>query len=393
MKIHTRKLRLALCLALISTIPGFTQTSEESSGTPSASVAHVYVQTARGVMAFSAQANGKLTPIGGAPFGVSGQMGAASGKYLFVVGTNELHTYSIKSSGAVGAKIFDTDNLDDLECAAPNTGSHMVLDPTGKRVYMTIDSSGMCGILETLQVGSNGHLQVSAIQVADSCFAGYCYASTPPTISNVLGYGVYPGANSENFFAGYQYTNATEGLEIISFTVSGPKGNPTFLSIYYPALVEADHNGHLASAMYLLNGQGKPDGAYELASFSINSSSGDIDSTNSWSNMPTLAVGTPYTMNSSPSGTLLAVGGQSGLQVFHFNGAAPLTQLTGTVLSGVDVDQVKWDKDNHLYALSYGQNLLYVFNVTPTSFSEASGSPYHLPGNAYGDTGLVVVPN
>ncbi len=76
----------------------------------------------------------------------------------------------------------------------------------------------------------------------------------------------------------------------------------------------------------------------------------------------------------SPSGLLLAVGG-NGLEVFHFNGASPITKYTG-LLTSDKIVQLFWDNDNHLYALSASANKLFVFTVTPTSVSQAPGSPY-----------------
>jgi outer membrane protein assembly factor BamB len=77
----------------------------------------------------------------------------------------------------------------------------------------------------------------------------------------------------------------------------------------------------------------------------------------------------------SPSGKLLAVAGTTGLQVFHFNGANPITTYTG-LLTKNEIDQVFWDNNNHLYAVSRPTGKLYVFTVTPTSHSQAPGSPY-----------------
>jgi hypothetical protein len=95
----------------------------------------------------------------------------------------------------------------------------------------------------------------------------------------------------------------------------------------------------------------------------------------------------------SPAGNLLAVSGSTGLEIFHFNGAASITSYSSLLLPGVGVNEVAWDKSNHLYALSYAKGL-YVFTVTPTSISEVSGSPYKItspiPGNGLKD--MIVVP-
>jgi hypothetical protein len=97
-------------------------------------------------------------------------------------------------------------------------------------------------------------------------------------------------------------------------------------------------------------------------------------------------------MNMSPSGQLLAVAAYPGLEIFHFNGAAPITHYSTVLLPNVDVDQVRWDKSNHLFALSYASSELYVYSVTPTGIKMAPGSPYHLRYAPYGVTGLVVTP-
>jgi hypothetical protein len=108
----------------------------------------------------------------------------------------------------------------------------------------------------------------------------------------------------------------------------------------------------------------------------------------------------PQVMNMSPSGKLLAIAsatdytscncgptnsGTSGLQVFHFNGANPITRYSAT-LTKTPIDSIRWDKANHLYALSFSTGKLFVYTVTPTSITPAPGSPYLIRGA----TGLLV---
>ena len=80
-------------------------------------------------------------------------------------------------------------------------------------------------------------------------------------------------------------------------------------------------------------------------------------------------------MVASPSGKLLAVAGTKGLQIFHFDGANPITHYT-YLLTTDSIDQISWDNENHLYAISQSAGKLYVFTVTPVSFGQAPGSPY-----------------
>jgi hypothetical protein len=125
--------------------------------------------------------------------------------------------------------------------------------------------------------------------------------------------------------------------------------------------------------------------------------------------MPTPLVA-PMWIQMSPSGKLLAVAGDGpydsdfgtqlpGLQIFHFNGSSPITAYSGILNSAnFGTGSLRWDTDNHLYALgtyynspTYSQ--LFVYTVTPTSITQAPGSPYTL-SDIYLESlenGLVVV--
>jgi len=58
--------------------------------------------------------------------------------------------------------------------------------------------------------------------------------------------------------------------------------------------------------------------------------------------MPATLIKSPYDMKMSPSGQLLAVAGQEGLQVFHFNGSNPVTHYTG-LLTEEPISEMFWD--------------------------------------------------
>ena len=63
------------------------------------------------------------------------------------------------------------------------------------------------------------------------------------------------------------------------------------------------------------------------------------------------------------------------MQVFHFNGAAPIIKYSG-VLTSDTIDFIHWDKANHLYALSRASGKLYVYTVTSTAITKVPGSPF-----------------
>ena len=133
---------------------------------------------------------------------------------------------------------------------------------------------------------------------------------------------------------------------------------------WYPWVVTADPTNHMAVAMFAESGDFGPCGDVvhptQLASFTV-ASDGSLASTNTPKNMPTPQVDAAV-LNMSPSGQFLAVGGgpttfptgngtpTPGLQVFHFNGANPITSFS-KVLTTAPIDQIRWDNNNHLYAL------------------------------------------
>jgi len=97
--------------------------------------------------------------------------------------------------------------------------------------------------------------------------------------------------------------------------------------------------------------------------------------------MPKVLVGTVNDYWTSPDGKHLAVGGRSGLQILHFNGANAMTKLTG-VLTSSPIIQVFWDNAGHVYALSQAfrgsptTGKLFIYAVTSKRVTPARGSPH-----------------
>ena len=96
-----------------------------------------------------------------------------------------------------------------------------------------------------------------------------------------------------------------------------------------------------------------------------------LSTSSTYKNMPAVAVGNVNYLKMAPSGKLLVVAGSEGLQVFHFNGASPITKFTGQ-LTKMPIDQCFWDNANHLYAISDSAGKLFVFTITTTSASQAA---------------------
>ena len=391
-----RQLFLTGLLGLVTAVPAVTQT------TP---VANVYVQTKSGVRVYNAAPSGQLTLVAGSPFGESGQMEAVRGtSYLISVGTSYLHSYKLKSNGGLGAQVtqINTASYGGSQCG-PTTGGN-ILDKTGQyftvQLWGALDSNGntICSAYQTYKLSSTGYF--TYLGVAENTTIGY----RDPAALNISTYSSNDlfayGANQPDPYASqfYAFSRASAGdlIKNGNFTQKGPTSNPNAGSNYFPLLVAADPFSHLAAVMNLPFSS--IDGFW-LASYSINDTTGAISSTNSYANMPKLDV-YPSSIAMSPSGKVLAIGGSPGLQLFHFNGSSAPTLYHGNLFSTTanpNIDQVAWDNNNHLYALSYDTGYLhataklYVFTVTSTSVKLAPGSPYKITGS-YGAKGLIVVP-
>jgi hypothetical protein len=124
-------------------------------------------------------------------------------------------------------------------------------------------------------------------------------------------------------------------------------------------------------------------GGVALAVYSVDSS-GFLTTSSTVANMPQTDFG--GTLMISPSGKFLASGGL-GLEIFHFNGADPITPFTG-LLTKDQIAQMAWDNDNNLYAISQSANKLSVFTVTATNAGPAPGSSYAITN----PSGIAIVP-
>jgi hypothetical protein len=370
-----RKLSFIFLSAALSTAATLAQVTTEPPTTPSP-VAWVYVSSPSGIEAFDAASNGNLTHIAGSPF--AGDLGslAANSKYLF--GSNpsgtSIDTYSIESDGALH---YTTSTNVHAGCGSVGP---IFLDHTGATLYDFFYDGMICAnnTYQAFKVeGSTGNLSFLGLAGDSETIEG------PLTIigNDKFAYtnGCYRSSGGITEFR----RNSNGSLSALSFSPALPT-NPSGSYCGYGQA--ADPTNHVAFALQLYVGYLEPSGPMQLATYTANSS-GDLSTTSTYTNMPTVLVGSVDYMNMAPSGKLLAVGGSGGLQVFHFDGPNPITHYTG-LLTTDEVDDIHWDNNNHLYAIGNAANKLWVFTVTPTGYSQAPGSPYtiHDPG------GIVVRP-
>jgi len=330
-------------------------------------VAYIYVSSLIGnlkdqVVGYEAAANGSLTPIPGSPFAYNVTSLALNGAWLFGVDPTgqKIDSFSIASNGALTFKDQYTTSL---------TGGSLYdlfLDHTGSSLYaiyyttnndylsQSIDqATGQLSFLNDLAGGPDHNVPLSFIGNNQFAYASSCYHFGPEI------FGVQ---------------RASDG------TLSYLSLNPPFPAeksggFYCPWAAAADPTNHLAIALTPFTSNWGSDGSTQLAVYTADSS-GNLTTTSTYQNMPSVLTQGAQTYWMSPSGKYLAVGG-AGLQVFHFNGANPITKFTG-LLTTDTIDKVYWDKANHLYAISQSAGKLYVFSVTSTGVTQAPGSPHKI---------------
>jgi hypothetical protein len=393
----------ALCLlSALFTAPlfaqGVQQTANAAAASTPASVAYVYVGTSKGINLYNASSTGKLTLVSGSPFKTTGLMIGSNQKYLITLGTSWVRSYPVKANGAIGAQVsqINTQNYSGRDCGTTNGA---VLGHTGQDVYVLLnvppDGNNVCNAFQSFKIATSGQLTFNGATTHDT---GAPAARNLPTFlaNNKFAYGInnfdfVTQVGDVNVYLNGESTFTRESngtLEFLNFywpfPAPPPADDPGYT--WFPLQVTADPSNHLAIAM-------KPwfdppfgtSRSPQLASYTADSE-GKITTTNTYKNMPYPDV-FPTVLNMSPDGKLLAAGGYGGLQVFHFNGGAPITRYS-KVLTTNQVNWIRWDKANHLYALST-TGKLYVYTITPTSIAAAPGSPYTISGPA----ALFVVPN
>jgi hypothetical protein len=353
-------------------------------------VAYVYTGTPGGIHAFSASSAGKLTPIKGSPFPAKVLSLAGNGKYLFGVepiagnNLNSVGTWEIASNGAL--KFVRSINL---VSRFPSLGLNLItpyifFDHTGQSLYIEVFTNEYPGgayLSFNVEKGT-GELNY----LGDVATAEY----TSPTLEAKLtfsGNNQYAYQGSYNLIGGY--TRLGDGL-----LVHGPSGDPTTISapsgVVYYAMQQAasDPHGNVAVVVQQTNGQGSWLGFQQFAAFTP-SSDGNLTTTNTASSVPMSWVNGVTAIAMSPAGNLLAATGGTGIELFDFNGGAPLTYFGGQAEQSLlnvgtySFNYPAWDKANHLYAINMTTKKLHVYDVSLSSAKEAAGSPYLINQSVY----------
>jgi len=367
----SRSRLLAVCIsAAVSTVLLITGCQGVSnSAAPQAAVASAFVYVVSNpsgnnlaINAFSAGSTGQLTPVPGSPFATNIRAIAANRNFLFGTDGTNIYSFSIAANGAL-TQVSSINGLQSIVGAGVDT---LFLDRTGTTLYAHLinDSNDdyeffsadhSTGVLTYLGATDSG-LGVSPLSFTGN--DGYAYSTS-----------CFHGDTSLFFFK--RNNDGTLTLPPFGPFIDSP--DPTHLC---PEAVAADSTSNLVIAFGPLGGPGiettppQADGVV-LAVYSVDSS-GFLTSSSTVANMPQTDFASALMI--SPSGKFLA-SGRFSLEVFHFNGANPITPFTG-LLTHDQIDQIAWDNHDNLYAISLSANKLSVFTVTATNAAPAPGSPY-----------------
>src|SRR5258708_4281217 len=288
---------------------------------------------------YSADSNGALTLIPGSPFWTSNSVYttglANTTHWLFVSDGVYIYTFSIASNGTLRqVSSINAQNYTDSTCG--EVGS-LFLDHTGSTLYaLNIYSDCANNTIQSFaKNSSSGVLTYLRTSHASAALWG------PVSFigDNLYGYNASFIQMSAAFYAVTRGSNGTLARFTINPAIpTNPNGN------YCPDGQAADPGNDIAVAFILECQPPAQLGVYTA------DSSGNLTTNSTYQNMPTAAVGLPESMAASPAGNLLAVGGASGLQGFHFNGSNPITSYTG-LLATHEVWAMAWDNHKHLTGL------------------------------------------
>jgi len=404
----TRWTRLAVSLAAVLSTGGALAQAPEAQSiasvtatTTAAPVAHVYVGSGSHILAFSAAANGKLTAVPGSPFNYSLSLMGANGHYLFGFEPSSvvIESFSMAANGALKkAATLNTEKYN-ADSTCPLTyfnGQGLRIDHSGENLYnAAIPAEFPCRTWyqsfriddangELTFLGNSGDVFLGGPSINILGNNKFVYS---PDCAAAFGNGPSPQVTVFQRVSSGEIVTANAGVALPAAPPNGPDSG-----FYCPLTMATDPTNHAAMTLQAVDSvddDGTTYGPVVIATFTADAE-GNLKTTSTYKNMAVSGPGGGPTgspggsMRLSPSGKLLAVGG-NGLEIFHFNGGNPVTKYK-TLLPGFTVSQILWDNSNHMYAIgtnSAGAGKLYVYTVTPTSVTEAPGSPYSItsPGN------------
>jgi hypothetical protein len=338
------------------------------------------------ILGYSLDASGRLHPIPN--FGpMQGFGGVVSGDYLFSGDPDGIHidTYLIGSNGTL-TKVQSAEDQEAIGCTCHLDGPFLA-DRTGTSLYALLYDENLGNLTQSFSIDPDTGALTYRSEVNNNPTSGSAFILQGFSGDGRYAFGTYDNIHSPNNQIGFLTRNSDgtlTGDPAVNAVVATPPP-PTGMN-YEESLIGTDTTNHVAAFLSSLDSSGNHTSLpLRLASFTIRAN-GTLTSTNTNDNMPTVSLA-PGVVSPSPDGTLIAIDQPGGFQLFHFNGAAPLTAFTPIITTTEQIGQFAWDSHSHLYALS-NRGTLYVFSITADGITQAQGSPYSISGAQ----GLMVQP-
>jgi hypothetical protein len=244
------------------------------------------------IKGYAAAASGSLTAIPGSPFKYNVSSLALNGAWLFGVGpTNtKIESLAIASNGALARKDTYTNSSGPVlyDLFLDHTGATLYSDHyTTNNDYLSLSidqATGQLSLINDLGGGPANNSEMSFTGNTQFAYSSSCYHFT----QDIFG-----------------VQRASDGaLSWLNITPPFPKEKNG--GFYCPWLAAADPTNHLAVAMEPLTQNWGNDGPWQLAVYAADSS-GNLATSSTYENMPSVLVGTVNYYSMSPDGKYLAV--------------------------------------------------------------------------------------
>lgn len=358
--------------------------SGSGSGSSNSSVSYVYTASTSTISGYGVSSNGSLTAASGSPYSSNTAQGTnivTNGGNLYAIaeGNANLNIFSInKSSGSLTPA-----NGTSATTGDPNPGDPaqaLALDHTGASLYIDVGVTDQNGGVNAFTVGSGSTAQQFQ-------FLSTGAVAFPPLVFSPNDQYAYSNTCFFRSEGVYAYTRASDGT--LKGVTLGPVTEPTVTgAAFCPGALAVSAKGYLA-VVWLRNFMccGSSENHVYVMAYKINDDgtltaiSGSQQQTASTTNQ---SSANNVAANFDPSGSVLAMTGNGGIQTYSLNGNGTLTPAGSAQNAGVNFQNVAWDNSNHVFATDSSE--LYVFNSSNGMLSPASGSPHA------GGQGLTVLP-
>jgi 6-phosphogluconolactonase (cycloisomerase 2 family) len=382
-------------IATVLTVAALVRPSTAQTTIINSPVAYVYVSTPTYAVGYSVAPNGRLTPVPGSPY-TNIALSHMSVAKSFLLGSGHdqenLHSYRIHPDGSLTrVDTYNVRGYDDCAKMGPTqvdrTGSTLYLSQFNCPIQMAGDYFNIYNF-QAWKVANDGTLEFLGNTPLNEELMNTNQVS-PLYFLGDNKYGLQIGCIPyfyEGLFASYQRESGGALDESLAFEESLQQPAAPSEERYCGNFLATDDANHAAVELAVstsTEGYGQNLGV--LASYTADSH-GNLTTLDTSETAAKVNVGLVAAMSISPAGNLLAVGGYHGFQIFHFNGALPITHYSSVLQSTNHFEEFGWDKSNHLFAVS--TDGLRVYNITPLGYSEAPGSPVPISGA----TSVIVVP-